>query len=156
MSTMQPTKKCRPDEEGMARLSRIPDDIICKITSFLDVHSLLNMRVLNRSFRSLTSQSSAGWDNLCEQLWKTKVHVCPHARECTDHMAAYRMSVLDARDRDHILREELIYDPETCIGTIWNFRFKECAGEVRTFLKEKATYKDPSQVCFCTYHLGLD
>lgn len=140
ISSMKASKRCRQIEEGSAQLSGMPDDVICNVTSYLDVPSLLNMRVLNRSFRSLTSQSNAGWEKLCEQLWHTKVHVCPEAKECTDRMAAYRMAVLDARDRDHVLREELVYDPETNTGTVWSFRFKESAGEVSQslgYLEEK-------------------
>ena len=43
-------------------------------------------------------------------------------------MAAYRMSLQDARDRNFVLPHELIYDPETETGTVWSFRFKEAAG----------------------------
>eukprot|EP00534_Pseudo-nitzschia_fraudulenta_P013311 CAMPEP_0201241772 /NCGR_PEP_ID=MMETSP0852-20130820/35187_1 /ASSEMBLY_ACC=CAM_ASM_000632 /TAXON_ID=183588 /ORGANISM="Pseudo-nitzschia fraudulenta, Strain WWA7" /LENGTH=436 /DNA_ID=CAMNT_0047538155 /DNA_START=138 /DNA_END=1448 /DNA_ORIENTATION=+ len=43
-------------------------------------------------------------------------------------MSAYRMSVLDAEKRDHVTREELLYDPDTGKGTVWSFRFKEAAG----------------------------
>eukprot|EP00980_Cylindrotheca_fusiformis_P010230 scaffold2271_cov130-Cylindrotheca_fusiformis.AAC.25 len=128
IATLKAAKRFRQMEGGCAQLGGMPDDITCNITSYLDVRSLLNMRMLNRSFRSLTSQSSAGWEKLCMDLWETKVHVCPEARACTDRMAAYRMSVLDARDRNHVLREELIYDPETAAGTVWSYRFKESAG----------------------------
>ena len=115
-----------------ADLSGMPTDVIYNVTSFLDAKSLLNMRVLNRSFRVIASHNSAGWDLLCENLWKTKVHVRAEARNCTDRMAAYRLSVEDAQNRDHLLPEELIYDLETRTGTIWSFRFKESAGEVGT------------------------
>lgn len=117
-------------EKDSANLSGMPTDVIYNVTSFLDVKSLLNIRYLNRSFRSIASQNSAGWDLLCESFWKTKVHVSPEARSCTDRMAAYRLAVEDARTRDHLLPEELIYDLETKTGTIWSFRFKESAGEV--------------------------
>jgi len=43
-------------------------------------------------------------------------------------MAAYRISLLDGRNRDHLTREELIFDPDTGKGSIWSFRFKEAAG----------------------------
>ena len=117
-------------EKGSAGLSAMPTDVIYNVASFLDVNSLLNVRVLNRSFRVIASHNSAGWDSLCETFWKTKVHVRPEARNCTDRMAAYRLAVEDARTRDHLLPEELLYDIETKTGTIWSFRFKESAGEV--------------------------
>ena len=115
-------------EEGSADLSGLPTDVIYNVTSFLDAKSLLNMRVLNRNFRVVASHNSAGWDLLCGRLWKSKVHVRTEARNCADRMAAYRLSVEDARNRDHLLPEELIYDVEKKTGTIWSFRFKKSAG----------------------------
>jgi hypothetical protein len=114
--------------EGEATLTSLPDDIICNILSCLDVSSLLQSRCLNRSFRTLASQGSAGWENLCKKLWEDKVHVPREAQEHTDPMAAYRTSVEDARNRDSVRPEELIFDPSTKTGTIWSFRFKESAG----------------------------
>ena len=116
--------------QGSADLSGLPTDVIYNVTSFLDAQSLLNMRVLNRTFRVIASHNSAGWDLLCDKLWKSKVHVRAEARNCVDRMAAYRLSVEDSRNRDHLLPEELIYDVEKRTGTIWSFRFKESAGEV--------------------------
>jgi hypothetical protein len=109
-------------------LRNMPEDVICNITSYLDLVSLIRVRRLNRSFRTLASKGSAGWGNLCQQLWLTKVHVVPTALEHPDAMAAYRLSVLDARDRDFVTREELVFDPLTRSGTVWSFRFKESAG----------------------------
>ena len=106
----------------------MPDDVICGITSFLDAKSLSTVRLLNSCFRTLASQGSAGWENLCRKLWKDKIHVLPSALDNPDPMAAYRMSVLDARQRDYVTMEELVYDEETEKGTIWSFRFKESAG----------------------------
>jgi hypothetical protein len=116
------------EDETTAQLSCMPDDVICNVTSYLDIASLLRARLLNRSYRTLASQGSAGWENLCQKLWKDKVHVSPAALEHSDPMAAYRMSILDARDRDYVTREELVFDPDTKAGTVWSFRFKESAG----------------------------
>ena len=113
---------------GEAQLTRMPDDAICNITSYLDVVSLLRVRLLNRSFRTLASHGAAGWEGLCQTLWKDKVHVSLTALGHPDPMAAYRLSVLDARDRDYVTREELVFNPDTRTGTIWSFRFKESAG----------------------------
>jgi hypothetical protein len=116
------------DQDDDAGLTGLPDDVICNIVSFLDAAALLRVRTLNRSFRTLASKGSAGWYNLCKRLWENKVHVAKEALEHPDPMAAYRMSVLDARDRDYVTRDELVFDPETRKGTIWSFRFKESAG----------------------------
>jgi len=109
-------------------LRSLPDDVICAIFSYLDVHSLLDMRCLNHSFRTIASKNSAGWSNLCKRLWETKVHVSPAAISTTDSMTAYRMSIQDARNRNHVEPHEFLFDSETRTGTIWSFRFKEAAG----------------------------
>ncbi len=127
------------------KLSQLPDDVLCNLMSFLDAHTLCKMRVLNQKLKRLASKNSAGWDHLCQNLWKTKIHVSKLARqelqsssssssinrnERRDEgaMSAYRISILDAENRDHLTPEELIFDPETGTGTIWSFRFKEAAG----------------------------
>lgn len=115
-------------EDELTTLTSLPNEIICNILSCLDVTSLLQSRCLNRSFRTLASQGSAGWENLCHNLWQQKVHVSPEAQEHTDPMAAYRLSVEDARNRDFVRPEELLFDPATKTGTVWSFRFKESAG----------------------------
>lgn len=120
------------DEELMGgkkiRLCTLPEEVLCNITSYLDVASLLKVREVNRSYRMLASQKSAGWGNLCHELWKDKVHVCSTALQHPDPMAAYRISTLDARTRQYVSRDELIYDPDRRRGTVWSFRFKESAG----------------------------
>jgi hypothetical protein len=103
------------------------------------------MRLLNEKFKGLASKDAAGWDFLCQSLWENKIHVSRDAQEellrsssTTSNngigkgdesaMSAYRISLQDGRDRDHLTREELIFDPDTGTGTIWSFRFKEAAG----------------------------
>ena len=121
-------------------LSHLPDDVLCSVLSFLDASMLCKMRRLNRKFKILASKNSAGWDNLCQTLWKSKIHVAREAREELESsspssergdesaMSAYRISILDANNRDHVTREEFIFDPDTGTGTVWSFRFKEAAG----------------------------
>ena len=116
------------DSEDLHLLS-FPRDVLCAITSFLDMKSLLNMRQLDRSFRTLASTGEAGWTNLCHLLWRGKIHVPRSARLHPDPMEAYRMSLVDARQRHHITMEEFTYNPETHQGTVWSFRFKEAAGQ---------------------------
>jgi hypothetical protein len=60
-------------------LSPLPEDVLCRITSFLDARSLLQMRLINHSFKKLAARNAAGWDNLTENLWKDKAHVCAEA-----------------------------------------------------------------------------
>ena len=128
-----------------ALLCQLPEDVLCKVTSFLDANSLREMRRLNRKFRRSASKNSAGWDYLCRHLWKNKIHVCQQAQEERRHssnrgshdessnkdesaMSAYRIPLLDGRNRDHLTREELIFDPDRGRGSVWSFRFKEAAG----------------------------
>ena len=116
------------DDENVSSLKSFPRDVLCTITSFLDVKSLLAVRLLDKDFRILASTGEAGWKNLCSILWRGKIHVPPSARSHPNHMEAYRMSVVDARDRQHITLEEFTYNPGTHKGTVWSFRFKEAAG----------------------------
>jgi hypothetical protein len=125
--------------------SQLPDDVLCKVMSFMDATTLCIMRVLNRKFKRSASKNSAGWDNLCRNLWKEKIHVSRQAQQellrsspttninsyrSADEgaMPAYRISLVDGLNRDHLTREELMFDPDTGTGTIWSFRFKEAAG----------------------------
>lgn len=116
------------EDDEIIRLVSLPDDLLCHVLSYLDVKSLLRSRCLTRSFRTIASKSSAGWENLCQTLWINKVHVPKSAREHKDAMAAYRLSVEDARNRDYVTPEELLFDPISKTGTVWSFRFKESAG----------------------------
>jgi hypothetical protein len=65
--------------DGIDRISPLPEDILCRITCFLDARSLLEMRTINRYFHSQAASNAAGWDNLCRDLWKDKIHVCANA-----------------------------------------------------------------------------
>jgi hypothetical protein len=116
-------------EQMSQSLQSLPEEVVCTICSYLNVHTLLDMRCVNRFFRTLASKNSAGWSNLCDDLWKNKIHVSPAARSMVDSkMTAYRISLQDAQERHHIERHELLFDPDTKTGTIWSFRFKEAAG----------------------------
>ena len=115
----------RPRGRGVTSL---PDELLCSMTGFLDVPSLLQMRAVNRRFRELTSRNEAGWTNHCTRLWKDKIHVSPAAREHEHAMIAYRISSEDAEKRDSIAIEELCYDVSQQTGSIWSFRFKSSAG----------------------------
>lgn len=116
-------------------LGQLPDDIVYRITGFLDTHSLLEMRGLSRKYQALCGRNEAGWTHLTSQLWSDKIHISERAlslsRENSDDcsmMAAYRESITDARERQFLNTQELCYDPSTRTGTVWSFRFKESAG----------------------------
>lgn len=114
--------------------SVLPEDLICRVTSFLDVRSLLRMRHCDRILKDLATRNEAGWDSICRKLWAAKVHVKPGLLSppadipSTYYIEAYKQSIADAKDRQYITFDELCYDPETHTGTVWSFRFKESAG----------------------------
>lgn len=132
MSSKPPSKQANASSVGSAVLcSSLPDDLICKVTSFLDAPSLMQVRKCNRHLRDLASRNEAGWEYLCQKLWSSKIHVpaIPTAGVTPYHyLNAYHGSIRDAQERQHLTLEELCYDPEQQTGTIWSFRFKESAG----------------------------
>lgn len=114
--------------EPDACFSDLPEDIQGTVLSYLDVNSLVSARTVNRWFLDLASRGSSGWGNLCMKLWETKVHVSSEVTSNPDAMAAYKLSIEDAEQRDFIRLEELLFDPSKMKGTVWSFRFKESAG----------------------------
>lgn len=112
--------------------SSLPDDLLCKVTSFLDVKSLLRMGCCNQHFYNLIKRNEAGWEGLCEQLWASKIHapnfVIEKNKKGINFKQAYVESIKDAKLRQYLTMEELCYDPDAETGTIWSFRFKEAAG----------------------------
>jgi hypothetical protein len=151
------SQKCNKNSSShIDLLSPLPEDVLCRITSFLDARSLLQMRLINHFFQILAARNAAGWDNLTDNLWKDKVHVCAEARHMRNttatpadsattqqpdqensnsnnsinnsSLSAYKLSLQDSLNRHHVSREELCYDPDTMTGTVWSFRFKESAG----------------------------
>lgn len=109
-------------------LTSLPEDLQCQILTFLDVSSLLQMRLLNHRYRELASRNEAGWTDHCTRLWKTKIHVCPEAKLQRHGMTAYRIALADAKNRQDITMEELCFLVSSQKGTIWSFRFKKSAG----------------------------
>ena len=134
----------RPDR---LTTSFMPDEVVTRATSFLDVQSLLQLRVTCRVMRDLASRDEAGWYEACRRLWTTKVNICREAldmfesngvrqmrkkrrrklnkspvrsssssrsgsvaRRSYGAMGAYRVSSIDAKERDAITMEELCYD----------------------------------------------
>ncbi|CAB9528357.1 expressed unknown protein [Seminavis robusta] len=112
--------------------SSLPDEVICRITNFLNVRSLLKVRQCCRNWKKLASRNEAGWENLCRKLWARKVHVptIPEQKTLPNDwfFHAYPKSIRDAKERQHLTIDELCYDPDTHTGTVWSFRFKESAG----------------------------
>jgi hypothetical protein len=124
------------------------------ILSFLDVNSLVNLRLINTKLRSLASDNSAGWRSHCTSLWAEKVRVCPHAKRLLDSactpadeqgditaiqpdcnhnrsaaMEAYKTSILEAKNNNELSEDDICFDlARGRSGVSWSFRFKESAG----------------------------
>lgn len=112
----------------------LPDELLCKVASFLDVTTLSHARSVSRKFKALMSTNEAGWLLHCQQLWNQRLHVSLFARRivtanCSTFPArdAYILSCMDSR-RDEMTMDELCYDCHHGQGTVWTFRFKEAAG----------------------------
>lgn len=126
----RPSLKSCSSPTPAALCTLLPDDLICKVTSFLDDASLLQVRKCSRYLRDLASRNEAGWEFLCRKLWADKIHVpsVPETVSPCYFMKAYFSSIQDAFERQHLTIDELCYDPESHSGTVWSFRFKESAG----------------------------
>lgn len=122
----------------------LPDDMVTAATCFLDIPSLLNLRVTCRNMRDLASRDEAGWFEACRRLWRSKVNLCPEAidmiesskkrltrerskkakrqlsrtatRQSYGAMGAYRVSSDDAKERDVVTIEELCYDAQAFLN----------------------------------------
>ena len=109
----------------------IPDELICAISSFLDVESLSRLRLVSKRLFSIASRDEAGWKHHCGRLWSQKAHVSKDAYsllDCGNARKAFYVAGREAVSRHSIFRRELIFDPNTKEGTIWSFRFKATAG----------------------------
>lgn len=141
-TSCQPTQ-VRPSPEGAVDPSTVlPDELLFRCTVFLDASSLVKLRSVSRALRRLSSSNEAGWEGLCQLLWREKVHVGRAAlEETSNRLRAYQLSLADAR-RNFVFPEELVFDParhsSTIEGraadsaTVWSFRFKESAGDIWT------------------------
>jgi len=125
--------------------SFLPDDALCHIAKFLDVHSLVRLRECSKKLNIAASDNSAGWKDQCVALWSSKANVCSAARTMLAisnkasseersepkfaAMEAYKISVTDSVERNEISFEEICFDSsQGKSGTIFSFRFKESAG----------------------------
>lgn len=111
--------------------AELPDELLSSITVFLDVESLCQFRLVSRRARMISSRDEAGWKLHCQKLWSQKAFVLKEARQLyksRNAMCAYKLSIYDAIHRDDLRPEELLFDPRTGAGIIWEFRFKETAG----------------------------
>ena len=136
-------------------LTTLSEGPLCAILSFLDVNSLVNLRLINTKLRSLACDNNAGWKNHCAMLWSQKVRVCPNARRLLDSacapvvdhlddvsdnpgtnsknrkaaMEAYMASLFEAKTNCELSDNDLCFDlSRDKSGVMWSFRFKESAG----------------------------
>lgn len=136
-------------------LTTLSEGPLYAILSFLDVNSLVDLRLINTKLRSLASDNNAGWKNHCAMLWSQKVRVCPNARKLLDSacaplvdyleyasdnpgsksenktaaMEAYTASIVEAKTNSELSDSDLCFDlNQNTSGVMWSFRFKESAG----------------------------
>ena len=122
-------KKYQPD---LLAPSLIPDEMIYAITNFLDVKSLIQLRIVSMGMRLIASRDEAGWADACQNLWGRKVNVSAEAIEMlrlsTERrflgslgpkkyyiprygaMGAFRVSVRDSMRRDEVTLDELCHN----------------------------------------------
>ena len=103
-------------------LDVLPEDVFCRVTCFLKATELAKMRQVNRTLSRICSTNAAGWEQLCERMWKKKANVLASAKANKENcMQAYQQALHDAQTRNHITEEELC-------SCVWSFRFKQSAG----------------------------
>jgi len=110
---------------------RLPNELICAISSHLDVESLSRARLVNKRLLSVASQDEAGWKHHCQSLWSRKVYVPTEAYSLLENgnaRKAFYFASREAVSRHYVLPQELCFNPHTQQGTIWSFRFKATAG----------------------------
>lgn len=80
-----------PKRSDRLTTSFMPDELVTRATSFLDVQSLLQLRVTCRVMRDLASRDEAGWIDACRRLWKTKANICQEALDMFDSHGVRQM-----------------------------------------------------------------
>jgi hypothetical protein len=109
-------------------LDRLEEEIVCRVTAFLDVRSRLNsFGLANRKCHEISLRDAAGWTDDCERLWQDKLPeavdvVRSRQQRGGASVVAYRDSVLDSH-RKAITLAELCGE-----GRSFTFRFKGLAG----------------------------
>jgi hypothetical protein len=109
----------------------IPNELVSSISSFLDLESLFQFRLVSKRSRLIASKDESGWRQVCQSVWSKKAFVLKEARllyQSREAMRAFQLSIYDAQHRDELRPEELCFDPGTGEGVVWDFRFKETAG----------------------------
>eukprot|EP00549_Striatella_unipunctata_P004593 CAMPEP_0118692042 /NCGR_PEP_ID=MMETSP0800-20121206/11034_1 /TAXON_ID=210618 ORGANISM="Striatella unipunctata, Strain CCMP2910" /NCGR_SAMPLE_ID=MMETSP0800 /ASSEMBLY_ACC=CAM_ASM_000638 /LENGTH=503 /DNA_ID=CAMNT_0006589925 /DNA_START=33 /DNA_END=1541 /DNA_ORIENTATION=- len=140
-------------ESDIPSLKNLPDELLCSITSFLDVKALVRIRTTSKRMWQVGSRDEAGWLNHCLRLWKGKVYVSDAARSLVQNQAqtairAYQLSRHDGRYRHEITVDELCFDVESGKGVVWSFRFKEKAGPAWTSWDPWWSGREPRKMVF--------
>jgi hypothetical protein len=135
--------------------SELPDELLCRVASFLDAPTLINARCVSTKFKLLLSANEAGWPLHCQQLWSQRLHVAPAAKRMVwgtnangsvlPAREAYLLSCTDAW-RNQIADDELCYDQNQ--GTVWSFRVKEAAGAEWTAFDPWHAGEEPRRMVF--------
>jgi hypothetical protein len=100
------------------RLSSLTEDLLYRITSFLDAPDLLSrLGLVNHYYHDVTTNNEAGWVYLCERHWRDKCHISPAALAMANTTTA--TTATNTKNKCAAYR---------IAGTVWSFRFKESAG----------------------------
>lgn len=120
----------------------LPFEIVTNVLSFLTPEELGKCALLS-SLWNEAANSSYVWEILCDRLWSDKVYVPEEFRNAKHNGSPKRAYIESIRDsyRTSIRPEELS-------EFVWNFRFKESAGE--HWLANDPWWKDnkPARVRF--------
>ena len=125
-------------------LALLPHDLICRLISFLDVRSLLQLSLTSRKLHYICQEDQI-WKVYCQQLWKHKVYQPDQQEHNHRHLSfqqAYISSIQDAKHRNYIHLHEL------CYPIVWRFRFKASAGTDWTRMDPYWNYQPCRQMVF--------
>jgi len=115
----RPIKKAKLDVQSTCD---VPEDGLIHLLSFLSIKDVGMCCLTSRRWNAAASDNFL-WSNFCNKLWEGKVYIPEKIKKIKleNSKLAYRESLLDS-SRQHVTEEELT-------SFIWNFRFKEQAGE---------------------------
>lgn len=104
-------------------VANLPFEIIANVLSFLTPKELGECALLSSSWNE-SANSNYVWEILCDALWRDKAYVPEEfrtAKQIGFPKRAYMHSLQDAH--------RVYIKPEELSEFVWNFRFKESAGE---------------------------
>jgi hypothetical protein len=118
--------KSPPPEKFNDFISLLPAEMLLLMTSFLTSSHCSAQRASTNASMTCAATMKPGGSRCVNNSGVIRI-VYPRIfhNPC---MNSYRRSLEDAKIRQHIRPDELLFVPETETGPIWSFRFKEAAG----------------------------